>query len=90
MALKRAADQPAALADAVARLVAGQLVAMPTETVYGLAANADDSAAVARIFQAKGRPADHPLIVHIGGDDTAQRWRRPGTMRATCPRWPNA
>ena len=47
----------------------GKLVAFPTETVYGLGANAWDKAAVARIFQAKGRPADNPLIVHIAGLD---------------------
>jgi L-threonylcarbamoyladenylate synthase len=46
-------------------LVAGQLVAFPTETVYGLGARADDDAAVARIYAAKGRPAEHPLIVHV-------------------------
>lgn len=46
-------------------LKAGQLVALPTETVYGLAANALDAEAVARIFQVKGRPAHNPLIVHI-------------------------
>jgi L-threonylcarbamoyladenylate synthase len=46
-------------------LAAGQLVAFPTETVYGLGARADDDAAVAQIFAAKGRPADHPLIVHV-------------------------
>ena len=45
--------------------VAGGLVGMPTETVYGLAADADNPTAVARIFSAKGRPSDHPLIVHI-------------------------
>lgn len=47
------------------RLRAGELVAVPTETVYGLAANAFDRRACARIFRAKGRPADDPLIVHI-------------------------
>ena len=56
-------------ADAVDRaarqLADGGLVAMPTETVYGLAARADDDHAVAAIFTAKGRPADHPLIVHV-------------------------
>ena len=46
-------------------LRAGGLVAIPTETVYGLAADASNEAAVRRIFGAKGRPADHPLIVHI-------------------------
>jgi L-threonylcarbamoyladenylate synthase len=47
------------------RLAAGELVAFPTETVYGLGARADDDRAVARIFAAKGRPSDHPLIVHV-------------------------
>ena len=51
-----------------AALQAGELVAMPTETVYGLAADAGSDSAVARIFAAKGRPSDHPLIVHV--DDT--------------------
>lgn len=56
------------LARAAALLRAGALVAFPTETVYGLGANALDAAAVARIFAAKGRPADNPLIVHIDGE----------------------
>ena len=43
----------------------GGLVAIPTETVYGLAADASNDAAVRRVFSAKGRPADHPLIVHV-------------------------
>ena len=55
----------AALPDAVARLAAGELVAFPTETVYGLGARADQADAVAKIFAAKGRPSDHPLIVHV-------------------------
>ena len=50
---------------AASLLRAGQLVAMPTETVYGLAANALDERAVRRIFAAKGRPADNPLIIHV-------------------------
>ena len=50
---------------AAQRLAHGALLAFPTETVYGLGARADDDAAVAQIFQAKGRPADHPLIVHV-------------------------
>ncbi|MFJ2399337.1 L-threonylcarbamoyladenylate synthase [Streptomyces sp. NPDC087843] len=52
----------------------GGLVAFPTETVYGLGANADDPAAVARIFQAKGRPTSHPLIVHLGGAELLDDW----------------
>lgn len=61
----------AALEEAAARLAAGQLVAFPTETVYGLGARADEDAAVAGIFAAKGRPSDHPLIVHVVGADAA-------------------
>src|SRR5436853_5359246 len=56
---------PATIARAAALLRAGELVAFATETVYGLGANALDAAAVARIFAAKGRPADDPLIVHV-------------------------
>ncbi len=55
----------AAIARAAAALAAGELVAFPTETVYGLGARADDDAAVAKVFAAKGRPAEHPLIVHL-------------------------
>jgi L-threonylcarbamoyladenylate synthase len=55
----------AAIAQAAHALREGELVGLPTETVYGLAANATDDAAVAKIFVAKGRPADHPLIVHV-------------------------
>lgn len=58
-------DKPKSIAIAVERIRAGGLFGLPTETVYGLAANADDDAAVAQIFKAKGRPADHPLIVHV-------------------------
>ncbi len=59
------AADPAAIARAATLLRAGQLVAFPTETVYGLAANALEAAAVARIFAAKGRPATNPVIVHV-------------------------
>ena len=58
---------PARIEEAVALLNAGELVAFPTETVYGLGADAANPAAVARIFAAKGRPASHPLIVHVSG-----------------------
>ncbi|MBS7806058.1 L-threonylcarbamoyladenylate synthase [Variovorax sp. PCZ-1] len=51
--------------DGAKRIAAGELLAFPTETVYGLGANAASDAAVAKIFAAKGRPADHPLIVHV-------------------------
>jgi L-threonylcarbamoyladenylate synthase len=59
------APSPDALAPVAAALRAGALVAFPTETVYGLGANALDGQAVAQIFAAKGRPADNPLIVHV-------------------------
>jgi L-threonylcarbamoyladenylate synthase len=55
----------AAIVHAADQLAAGELVAFPTETVYGLGARADDAAAVLKIFRAKGRPENHPLIVHI-------------------------
>ena len=58
---------PASLQQAAQSLAAGGLVAFPTETVYGLGADAGSDEAVARIFAAKGRPADHPLIVHVAG-----------------------
>ena len=58
-------DDPAAIAQAVQVLAAGELLGLPTETVYGLAADALRDEAVANIFAAKGRPADHPLIVHV-------------------------
>ncbi|MBX6722194.1 MAG: threonylcarbamoyl-AMP synthase [Dactylosporangium sp.] len=59
---------------AAAVLRAGGLVAFPTETVYGLGADAESPSAVARIFQAKGRPPTHPLIVHISGVERLEGW----------------
>jgi len=55
-------------------LLAGNLVAFPTETVYGLGADATNLAAIAKIYKAKGRPADHPLIVHISAIDVMDQW----------------
>lgn len=63
-----------AIERAVALLEAGELVAFPTETVYGLGADAENPAAVARIFAAKGRPATHPLIVHVSSLAAARAW----------------
>jgi L-threonylcarbamoyladenylate synthase len=60
------------IAKAAELLRAGQLVAFPTETVYGLGANALDAAAVQRIYEAKGRPASSPLIVHVSGVEMAK------------------
>ena len=62
--------------DAAAHLKAGDLVAFPTETVYGLGADASNSQAVARIYSVKGRPNDHPLIVHIASMDVMGDWAR--------------
>ena len=62
------------MADAAANLFAGNLVAFPTETVYGLGADACNAAAVARIYSVKGRPADHPLIVHVPSMDALGDW----------------
>jgi L-threonylcarbamoyladenylate synthase len=62
------------MADAAANLLAGGLVAFPTETVYGLGADACNAEAVARIYAVKGRPADHPLIVHVASMDGLGDW----------------
>ncbi|MFV8752345.1 L-threonylcarbamoyladenylate synthase [Nannocystaceae bacterium ST9] len=70
---------PAALAPAAAALRAGELVAFPTETVYGLGAAALDERAVARIYAAKRRPSQHPLIVHV---------LEPADARALAREWP--
>ena len=64
----------AAIAEAVALLRQGRLVAFPTETVYGLGADASNPEAVQRIFAAKGRPANHPLIVHLPSQDSLRDW----------------
>ncbi len=63
-----------AMADAAANLLRGGLVAFPTETVYGLGADACNADAVARIYSVKGRPADHPLIVHVASMDGLGDW----------------
>jgi L-threonylcarbamoyladenylate synthase len=62
------------MSDAASVLLAGGLVAFPTETVYGLGADACNTAAVARIYSVKGRPADHPLIVHVASMDGLGDW----------------
>lgn len=64
----------AALADAAVKLMGGNMVAFPTETVYGLGADACNKEAVARIYSTKGRPADHPLIVHVASMDALDEW----------------
>jgi L-threonylcarbamoyladenylate synthase len=62
------------MASAAKRLIAGDLVAFPTETVYGLGADASNSKAVSRIYEVKGRPNDHPLIVHIASMERMGDW----------------
>ena len=79
------------IAVAVAALKRGEVIGLPTETVYGLAADAANPAAVARIFALKGRPADHPLIVHIANASQLHQWARavPGTAVALATAfWP--
>jgi L-threonylcarbamoyladenylate synthase len=81
----------APLARAVEVLRRGGLVAFPTETVYGLGADASNEAAVERIYQVKGRPRSHPLIVHIGDAGELDRWARdvPQAARRLAERfWP--
>ena len=65
---------PSQISEASAHLSAGGLVAFPTETVYGLGAAARSALAVRRIYAAKGRPAGHPLIVHLGSAEEAWQW----------------
>lgn len=72
-------------------LRAGGVVAFPTETVYGLGADAENDAAVARIFAIKGRPPTHPLIVHLGDADELARWCStvpPLARQLACRFWP--
>lgn len=90
--------------DAVEVLKRGGLVALPTETVYGLAADAENELAVRRIFATKGRPETHPLIVHVSGIDALDGWAReipetarklaaefwPGPLTMVLPRGPRA
>lgn len=81
----------AAIARAAAALAAGELVGLPTETVYGLAADAEDEAAVRQIYATKGRPADHPLIVHVASADDVAHFASqvPGfAQRLMAALWP--
>jgi L-threonylcarbamoyladenylate synthase len=80
-----------ALAEAARLLVAGEIVALPSETVYGLAANALDPRAVRKIFKAKGRPSFNPLIVHVASLDMARQCVRDWPARASAlaaQHWP--
>lgn len=73
---------PAAIAHAAATLEAGGLVAFPTETVYGLGGDAENPAAVAAIYAAKGRPANHPVIVHLSEAGDPEYWTGALTLPA--------
>jgi L-threonylcarbamoyladenylate synthase len=89
---------------AAAALQQGRLLGLPTETVYGLAADSDNDAAVAQIFAAKGRPANHPLIVHVADAAAITRYAKevpvfaqqlidafwPGPLTLILPRLPHA
>ena len=89
-----------AIKDAASTLIKGDLVAFPTETVYGLGADATNEDAIAKIFKVKGRPTDHPLIVHISSLTNLDKWARdipeyavilarafwPGSMTLILPR----
>jgi L-threonylcarbamoyladenylate synthase len=77
--------------EAVAVLKRGGLVAFPTETVYGLGADASNPAAVARIYRIKGRPESHPIIVHIGDAGQLEHWAREipdGARKLAARFWP--
>ena len=64
------------LKDAATSFKSGNLVAFPTETVYGLGVDATNKDAVARLYQVKGRPSNHPLIVHISSMRNLDKWAR--------------
>lgn len=84
-------DDPAAIMQAAKHLARGQLVAFPTETVYGLGARADSDTAVSGIFRCKGRPPDHPLIVHVTDAAAAVAFAEelpPVAVRLTRNFWP--
>jgi L-threonylcarbamoyladenylate synthase len=82
---------PTAIQAAAQALARGELVGLPTETVYGLGADADNPTAVARVFAAKGRPSDHPLIVHVTDASQADRYAvniPPVARRLMAAHWP--
>ena len=74
MAASERAIHPSEIVRAARLLEAGELIGLPTETVYGLAADADNATAVRKIFAVKGRPANHPVIVHLHRNADPQRW----------------
>ena len=91
MSSRIVAATPASIARAAEHLRAGDLVAFATETVYGLGADARNADAVHRIFAAKGRPSDHPVIVHVATIEQARRWTREfpdGARQLAAAFWP--
>jgi L-threonylcarbamoyladenylate synthase len=74
---------PAQIEHAAAALQRGELVALPTETVYGLGADATNEAAIEKIFKAKGRPSNHPLIVHLASGVALESWGEDVPLAAT-------
>jgi L-threonylcarbamoyladenylate synthase len=74
---------PAQIEHAAAALQRGELVALPTETVYGLGADATNPAAIEKIFKAKGRPSNHPLIVHLASGVALDAWGEDVPLAAT-------
>ena len=91
MSSRIVAATPAAIARAAEHLRAGDLVAFATETVYGLGADARNADAVHRIFAAKGRPSDHPVIVHVATIEQARCWTREfpdGARQLAAAFWP--
>jgi L-threonylcarbamoyladenylate synthase len=97
-------QQASSIQAAAQALAQGRLLGLPTETVYGLAADSDNDAAVAQIFAAKGRPANHPLIVHVANAQAITRYAQevplfaqqlidafwPGPLTVILPRLPGA
>ncbi len=92
LSVSSTAPDPVVIAAAAAQIQAGGLVAFPTETVYGLGANAFDADAVAKIFTAKGRPATNPLIVHIAAPEQLDTVAQPSALawQLAIQFWPGA
>ena len=91
MPVRLVVPDASALASAARALLAGELVAFPTETVYGLGADASQPAAVRRVFAVKGRPKDHPLIVHLADAVQLSNWAvevPPAANRLAAAFWP--
>lgn len=89
--MSRLSATPAGVAAAVQHLRSGGVLGLPTETVYGLAADAANPAAVALVFATKGRPADHPLIVHLAADAAVAPWVAewpPAAAKLAAAFWP--